>query len=162
MNPAGASAVYLRVALGATFLYSVGDRFGVWGPPGTLGVNLGNFERFLLYTAKITAFMPHAWTPVLGWSATVWETVFGACLVLGLYTRQAALGSGLLLAIFALSMTATTGLGSALTLSVFSASAGAFLLSRVPAQPVSIDWFLDRRRDPSASNATVGLKLQLE
>jgi len=145
MKRASASAVYLRLALGVTYLYSVGDRFGCWGPPGTRGVNWGNFERFLLYTGKITSFMPHAWIPILGWGATVWESLFGMCLVLGLYTRQVALGSGVLLAIFALSMTATTGLGSALTLSVFSASAGAFLLSHVPAHPISMDSFLNRR-----------------
>jgi thiosulfate dehydrogenase (quinone) large subunit len=139
MSSANASAVYLRLALGATFLYSVGDRFGWWGPPGTRGVNWGNFERFLLYTGKITAFMPHALTPMLGWSATVLETVIGVCLILGLYTQQVALGGGILLGIFALSMTATTGLGSALTLSVFSTSAGAFLLAHTPRHALSVD-----------------------
>jgi uncharacterized membrane protein YphA (DoxX/SURF4 family) len=146
MKRAAASAVYLRLALGVTFLYSVGDRLGFWGPPGTRGVNWGNFDRFLLYTAKITAFMPHAWTPLLGWGATVLETTVGVLLVVGLRTRQAALGSGVLLTIFALSMTATTGLGSALTQSVFSASAGAFLLSLVPSHPISMDAVLKRRR----------------
>ena len=155
MKRATASAVYLRLALGVTFLYSVGDRLGFWGPPGTRGVNWGNFARFLLYTGKITAFLPHAWIPVLGWGATVLETGFGIFLVAGLCTRQAALGSGVLLTIFALSMTATTGLGSALTLSVFTASAGAFLLAQMSAHPVSVDSVLRRRlavREPSTRN----------
>jgi len=145
MKPASASTIYLRLALGATFLYSVGDRFGFWGPPGARGVNWGNFDRFLLYTGQITAFMPHAWTPILGWGATILETAFGICLVVGLRTRQAAFASGVLLTIFALSMTATTGLASALSLSVFSASAGAFLLAHAPAPPVSIDSLLSRK-----------------
>jgi uncharacterized membrane protein YphA (DoxX/SURF4 family) len=155
MTRAGASAVYLRLALGMTFVYSVGDRFGLWGPPGTCGVNWGNFDRFLLYTGKITAFMPHNWTPILGWSATGLESAFGICLVVGLYTRQAALGSGSLLAVFALSMTATTGLGSALTLSVFSASAGAFLLAHVPVHGISVDSFLNWRREARQSRGHV-------
>lgn len=140
-----ASALYLRFALGITFLYSVGDRFGLWGPPGTHGVNWGDFNHFLLYTGKITAFMPHAWTSTLGWCATVLETVFGICLIVGLYMRQAALGSGILLSTFALSMTATTGLGSALTLSVFSASAGAFVLATTGVSKLSIDNALRKR-----------------
>jgi uncharacterized membrane protein YphA (DoxX/SURF4 family) len=145
MNWASMSSLYLRFALGATFLYSVGDRFGLWGPPGARGVNWGDFNHFLLYTGKITAFMPHGWTPILGWCATILESVFGVCLIIGFYTRHAALGSGSLLLIFALSMTATTGLGSALTLSVFSASAGAFLLSTGGTSVLSIDGVLRNR-----------------
>jgi uncharacterized membrane protein YphA (DoxX/SURF4 family) len=143
MHRASPSAANLRFALGLTFLYSVGDRFGLWGPPRTRGVNWGNFQHFSQYTGKITAFMPHSWTGIAAWGANVLES-FGICLVLGLGIRPAALGSGVLLAIFALSMTATTGLGSALTLSVFSASAGAFLLAHAPPDSISVDSFITR------------------
>jgi hypothetical protein len=32
------AAIFLRLALAAGFLSAVADRFGLWGPPGTPGV----------------------------------------------------------------------------------------------------------------------------
>jgi hypothetical protein len=58
MNWTNLGSLYLRIALGVTFLYAVGDRSGLWGPPGARGVNWGDFYYFSLYTAKITAFIP--------------------------------------------------------------------------------------------------------
>jgi hypothetical protein len=51
------------------------------------------------------------------------------CKVLGAFTRVAAFLSGWLLLLFALSMTFTLGLKAPLNFSVFTASAGAFLLA---------------------------------
>ena len=39
--------LYVRLALGITFLAAVTDRFGLWGPPGTRNVAWGNFDNFL-------------------------------------------------------------------------------------------------------------------
>ena len=39
--------VFLRLALGATFLTAVGDRFGPWGQFGTTKVAWGDFARFI-------------------------------------------------------------------------------------------------------------------
>ena len=36
----------VRVALAATFLSAVADRFGLWGPPGTPGVAWGSIEQY--------------------------------------------------------------------------------------------------------------------
>jgi uncharacterized membrane protein YphA (DoxX/SURF4 family) len=55
--------------------------------------------------------------------------LFGILLFLGLATRLTALASGILLLLFALAMTFSTGVESALSYSVFTASAGAFLLA---------------------------------
>jgi uncharacterized membrane protein YphA (DoxX/SURF4 family) len=146
MNFMNVSSFFLRLALGITFLYSFGDRFGMWGPYGSRGVNWGDFTHFLLYTGKITAFLPHAWTPFLAWSTTILELVFGICLTVGLYTRLVATGSGILLLTYALSMTATTGLGSALTYSVFSASGGAFMLANSKTVWLGVDRLLEKSR----------------
>jgi|GEM_PF-4088408 hypothetical protein len=39
--------VFLRLALGVTFLTAVGDRFGPWGQFGTTKVAWGDFARFI-------------------------------------------------------------------------------------------------------------------
>jgi hypothetical protein len=59
-------------------------------------------------------------------------------------TRIAALASGGLLGLFALAMTASTGVKSALTYSVFSASAGALLLATSAIYPWTLDALLKR------------------
>src|SRR5947209_12295890 len=41
-------SVFLRLALGVTFLAAVSDRFGMWGPPGSPNVAWGNLERRVL------------------------------------------------------------------------------------------------------------------
>lgn len=67
------SSVFLRFALGISFLSAVGDRFGLWG-------------------------------------AFAAETLLGVLLLLGWQTRIAALLSGVLLLLFALTMTGALGI----------------------------------------------------
>ena len=123
------SSLFLRLALGASFLSAVADRFGLWGSYGRPHVAWGNFDRFVQYTGQLNWFLPHAFLKPLAWTATALETVLGVLLILGLYPRIVALAAGLLLLAFAISMTFTFGLKVPLDLSVFSASAGAFLLA---------------------------------
>lgn len=52
-------------------------------------------------------------------------------LLLGVATRWVALATGVLLLLFALAMTAALGIKAPLNYSVYSASAGAFLLAAV-------------------------------
>lgn len=122
-------AVFLRVALAAAFLSAVADRFGVWGPPGKGAVAWGNFANFEAYTGVLNWFLPHTWMPLLAWVDTVLETLFGLLLLVGLATRATSFLSGILMLLFALAMSFSTGPESALSYSVFSASAGAFLLA---------------------------------
>lgn len=123
------AAIFLRVALAAAFLTAVSDRFGVWGPPGTSNVAWGDFSHFRAYAAKLNPGVPASWIPAVGWIVTFAETIFAVALLLGFRTRMFALLSGLLLLAFAFGMTIGTGIKSAPNASVFSASAGAFLLA---------------------------------
>lgn len=121
--------VFLRLALGVTFLSAVTDRFGMWGPPGSPNVAWGDLGRFAAYASKLNPWAPAALIPAIVWFVTVAETCLGCLLILGLFTRWSSFASGILLLLFALGMTVGTGVKSALNASVFSASAAAFALS---------------------------------
>ena len=99
----------------------------------------GDFSRFVDYTGKLNWFAPTAVIPTLAWAATFAEILLGLALVLGFFTRVAALLSGLMLLAFALTMTFALGVKAPLDSSVFSASAGAFLLAGYGEYPLSID-----------------------
>jgi uncharacterized membrane protein YphA (DoxX/SURF4 family) len=133
------TSLYLRLALGVAFLSAVADRFGVWGPPGGHNVAWGDFTHFTQYTARVNPWAPAAVVSVLAWTATAAETVLGAALLGGMFTRLAAAASGVLLSLFAVGMTVGTGVKSALDASVFSAAAGAFGLALLGPDPWSID-----------------------
>lgn len=67
--------------------------------------------------------------PFLAWAATALEFSFGLALLLGIWLRWAALGSSVLLLLFATAMAISFGIKSPLDYSVFSASAGAIVLA---------------------------------
>jgi putative oxidoreductase len=117
--------LYARLALSASFLSGIADRFGLYHGRN---VGYGNFAGFLKYTAQVNSFMPASTIPFLGWSATFFEFTFGVLLVLGLWTRWAALGSAALLLLFGTAMAISFGIKAPLDYSVFSASACALLL----------------------------------
>src|SRR3954449_7551353 len=93
----GFSSLFLRLALGLSFLSAVADRFGVWGAFGQPSVSWGNFARFVAYTGQLNWFLPEALIPALAIMATGVEALLGLCLVIGWHTRAAALLSGILL-----------------------------------------------------------------
>jgi putative oxidoreductase len=119
---------FARVALGAAFLSSVADRFGLWGFPGKPSVDWGDFRHFTQYTGMVNSFLPARVIPAVAWAATIAETTFGLSLILGIYKRAVAGGSAALLLMFALAMTISFGIKAPLGYSVFTASAAAFLL----------------------------------
>jgi len=131
--------LYGRLALGLTFLAAVTDRFGWWGPPGTRNVAWGNFDTFLAYAATLNPYLPTAWIPAVGWGVTLAEVACGLALLVGFQTRRVAVVSGLLLLAFALGMTMGLGIKAPFNFSVFSASAGAFLLATSADDPLRID-----------------------
>ena len=133
------SSVFLRFALGFSFLSAVADRFGWWGAFGEPNVAWGSFVRFVAYTGQLNWFLPRATFPILAVAATCAETLLGILLVLGWRTRIAALLSGALLLLFAVTMTAALGIKAPLTFGVFSAMGGAFLLATCAEFPFSID-----------------------
>jgi uncharacterized membrane protein YphA (DoxX/SURF4 family) len=136
------ATLFMRLALGFSFLSAVGDRFGMWGAYGEPHVGWGNFSRFTAYTGSLLWFLPHALYPLLAWAATAAETLLGLALILGLFTRAVAFLSAILLLMFALAMTFSLGIKAPLDYSVFSASAGGFLLAAFDQYP----WSLDRVR----------------
>jgi uncharacterized membrane protein YphA (DoxX/SURF4 family) len=143
--------VFLRLAVGGTFLVSVTDRFGLWGPSGTKNVAWGDFVHFTQYTGQLNPWAPAGLLPALAWAATGAELVLGMALILGLLTRWAALLSGILLLLFAGGMSAGTGLKSALSASVFSAAAAAFALVVLGPGPWSMDGSRGRSQARSAA-----------
>lgn len=143
------SSVFLRLALGISFLSAVADRFGLWGDFGQPNVAWGNYARFVDYTAKLNWFLPASTVPSLANLATAAETLFGVLLVVGWKTRIAALLSGVLLVIFALAMTIALGVKAPLNFSVFSAAGGALLLGTRTNFPYTLDEFLRRNRPES-------------
>ena len=119
----------LRLALAASFLSAVADRFGLWGPAGAPGVAWGGFDSFLAYTGQLLWYLPARWILAAGWGATVLEVVLAVGLLAGVWVRAFALASGLLLTAFAVAMTIALGPEPPLSYSVWSAAAGAFLLA---------------------------------
>jgi uncharacterized membrane protein YphA (DoxX/SURF4 family) len=140
------SSVFLRIALGGSFLSAVADRFGLWGVYGYPNVAWGSYPRFVAYTAKLLWLLPPATVPALALAATVAETLFGLLLVLGWNTRLISLLSGGLLITLALSMTLALGVKMPLDYSVLSAAAGALLLATHRRFPFSLDELVQRNR----------------
>ena len=120
------AVLYARLALAASFLSGIADRFGLYTGRN---VGYGNFQGFLNYTAKVNSFMPPSTIPFLGWSATFFEFTFGVLLLFGIWTRWVALGSAALLVLFGTAMAISFGLKAPLDYSVFTASACAVLLA---------------------------------
>jgi putative oxidoreductase len=132
-------SVYLRLAIGSAYLWEVADRLGVIGAHGQPHVGWGDWQHFIDYASQVMRFLPVSWISVLAVLATMGEAVFGALLIIGLFTRMAAIGSGLLSFCFALAMTISFGIDSPLGYSVFTLSAASFLLAGLPGYKWSID-----------------------
>lgn len=124
MNWNRIACLYVRIALAAAFLSAVAGRFGIWN-----GEGLGHFSTFFQRTAEVNSFMP-SWTiHPLAYLATGAEIFFAFALLAGIWPRRIALGSALLLAMFATAMAISFGIKEPLDYSVYSASAAAFLLA---------------------------------
>ena len=127
--------LFLRIAISITMLSAVADRFGFWEDNSTWG-NWGNFE---IYTRKLTFCLPETLSTVSAYIATSLEILFPVMLFVGYKTKIAAYGSGILLFIFAVSMTVALGAKAPLDYSVWVGSAGAFLLAVQQEYQYSID-----------------------
>jgi uncharacterized membrane protein YphA (DoxX/SURF4 family) len=113
-------------------LSAVADRFGLWGAHSSWG-NWQNFEK---YTAEITSFLPGIFSKCSAYAATFFEIILSVMLVLGFKTKLAATGTGILLLIFALSMSISLGIKAPLDYSVWVGSAAAFLLAAQNDKPL--------------------------
>lgn len=128
--------IFLRLAISLGFLSAVADRFGMWSRDVSAW---GNWDNFVQYTAVINPWFPSSFVPTLAIIATSAEIVFAVCLLIGFKTELFAKLSGLLLLIFALSMTFSIGIKGVLDYSVFIASAGAFALSTIKEKYMELD-----------------------
>lgn len=118
--------IFLRLSISIGFFSAVADRLGWWSEKYAAW---GNWDNFVHYTAKINPWFPEAMIPTLAYTATGLEIVLGVMLLIGFKTELAARLSGYLMLIFALSMTFSGGVKTALDASVFMGAAAAFALS---------------------------------
>lgn|SRR5690606_3784705 len=133
--------LFLRFALATSFLSAVADRLGFWKTEISVW---GNWQNFLDYTQLINPWLPNETIPFIGVFATVLEVVFALCLLIGFKTEFIAKWSGILLLLFALSMTFSTGIKGAFDYSVFSAAAAAFALSLLKEKFLEVDTLLQK------------------
>ncbi len=136
------SSLFLRLAIAASFLSAVADRFGFWGIPGSPSVSWGNWENFVSYSNAINFYVSPAVGEVFAGVATALEVIFALLLLVGYQLRLTALSSGVLLLAFALSMTLSFGIKPPLDYSVWTGAAACFLLSSLGTCPFSFDFYL--------------------
>lgn len=129
----------LRVTAGTAYLWEVADRLGLLGAHGQPHVGWGDWAHFTAYAKQVMAFLPAGMVPVLATLATIGEGVFGLLLIMGLFTRFAAVGSGILSFCFAVAMAVSFGIESPLGYSVFTLSAASFVLAGLQGHAWSLD-----------------------
>jgi hypothetical protein len=61
---ASVGSVFVRFAVGLSFLSAVADRFGWWGALSQPNVAWGEFDKFVGYTGKLNWFRPQAMIPL--------------------------------------------------------------------------------------------------
>ncbi len=133
--------LFLRLALGVSFLWPVMDRLGWLGSPDSGKVAWGSWEKFVTYTNTLMPFLNRDITNVMAFIATSLEVIFGLCLIMGYKTRIVAVGGSILTMIFAISMAVFISPGAPLDYPVFVFSAANLLLATI----ASYKWSLDDR-----------------
>ena len=134
--------LFLRLAIAAGFLSASADRFGLWEKDISAW---GDWNSFLEYTEMLNPWFPISFIPTLAIVATTAEIIFALFLIIGYKTELFARLSGILLLIFALSMTFSTGIKGALDYSVFTASAAAFALSLMKEKYLELDSYIKKK-----------------
>jgi putative oxidoreductase len=140
--------LYLRIAIGSAYLWEVADRFGILGANGRPHVGWGDWAHFMAYARQVMSFLPVGIIPVMATLATIGEATFGLLVMIGLFTRIAAIGSGILSLCFACAMAISFGIDSPLGYSVFTLSAASFVLASLPDYSYSIDAWLIKKTAP--------------
>ena len=137
--------LYLRVAIAVSYLVFGLDRLGVFGKPGEKNISWGDWDHFLKYAAEVMQFLPYSLVTVFAVIATVVEILAGLLLLVGKWTKVAAIGSGVLAFLYAVSMAISFGIVSPLSYSVFTVSAASFLLACLPSYKWSFDNLLKNK-----------------
>jgi uncharacterized membrane protein YphA (DoxX/SURF4 family) len=131
-------AALVRVAIGAEFILSVADRFGLLGPPGS-AVSWGDFRHFVTYTHEVNSFLPASFAPLLAVFATICEITFGIALVLGIRIQYVARAAAVLLCLFGSAMIASGLIESQFYYAVFVLAAGVLAIANIDATLLSLD-----------------------
>lgn len=126
--------LFARLVLAAAYLSACADRFGLWGPSGTPGVDWGSMGGFYSATAVLVPYAPESLIPLVAWVATLLELGLAGLLLAGIQLKWTSLASGILLLVFAISMTMYLGPKFPLNYSVFTASACSLLLYGLASQ----------------------------
>lgn len=136
--------LFTRLAVAIAFLSAVADRMGLWGPPGTKHASWGNWENFMVYSNQLNFFAPDLLKEPLAIIATLLEVVFAVSLLIGYRTKITAKLSGLLLVLFAVTMTVAFGIKSTFTYSVWIGAGACFLLANMETYYCSLDNYLKK------------------
>src|SRR5690606_9000989 len=136
--------LFTRLAVASAFLSAVADRIGVWGEPDSKYASWGNWENFLAYSNQLNFFAPDLLKEPLAILATLLEVVFAVLLLIGYKTKITAKLSGLLLVLFAVTMTVAFGIKSTFTYSVWIGAGACFLLGNTETYYCSLDNYLKK------------------
>ena len=131
--------LFLRLAIALSFLSAVADRFGYWGAAGSAGVSWGNWDNFVSYSNTLNFYLSPALGKIVAIIATALEIVFALFLLIGFKTKLIAIASGIMLIIFAVTMTISIGFKAPLDYSVWTSAAACLLLSTIKVYKYSID-----------------------
>ncbi|AKK71621.1 DoxX protein [Chryseobacterium gallinarum] len=128
------TAVFLlRITLAFGFLSAVASRLNLWG------THSSGWKQFVDYTAETNSFFPSSWASSIAIFSTAAELSIGIFLLLGYQVKKTALCASILTLLFAVAMSISYGIKEPLDYSVFTFSAGAFLLSTFSNYPWSLD-----------------------
>ncbi len=144
--------LYLRLALSAGYLTLGLDRLGVWGRYSQKGISWGDWQHFMVYAGDVMHFLPAVLINIFAIMATIAEISFGLMLLTGTWTRAAAIGSGVLTLLFGISMAVSHGITDPIGYSVFTVSAGSFLLAAVGRFSWALDNWFEKRNIQQKSN----------
>jgi uncharacterized membrane protein YphA (DoxX/SURF4 family) len=125
--------VFLRLALGVTFLIAIADRFGWLGPYGSKNVSWGDWHHFVQFVSVLNWFVPKSLISGLAVLETIIESGLGVALLAGVYPRLVAWSSAALLLSFSLTMSIALGIIAPLSYSVITSLGAALLLGAVAA-----------------------------
>jgi hypothetical protein len=101
----------VAVLLAAQFAGAVADRFGVFGPPGAVGVSWGSWSAFVDYTALLLHGAPHGAVVGAAALATVLEVALAVALLSGWQRRWVGKATAGLLFCYLAAMAASVGWG---------------------------------------------------
>ena len=102
-------------------------------------VSWGDWKHFIDYTNTLLPFANRQFANFLGLVATIAETVFGICLVIGLKVKQIALGAAVLTCCFGLCMAIFVGISAPFSYPVFVFTGAGLVLSGLNRYRWSID-----------------------